>query len=178
MRYADAGVNIALADEAKQKIARLASRLTRHFPAIHMTWGAINELSTLTGYQALVDRANHPLVTTVLSRIIKDERRHFSFYFNQARIRLRERAARALTSFALRMFWSPVGSPVRGDADMRRVCQSLFGDSSGRRRLMQIDSMIARLPGLEWFNLASAYCRETTPNQPMNHMNGLANALR
>jgi hypothetical protein len=166
------------ADYLQQKIARLASPLMRHFPAIHMTWGAINELSTLTGYQALVDRANHPLVTTALSRIIKDERRHFSFYFNQARIRLRERAARALTSFALRMFWSPVGSPVRGDADMRRVCQSLFGDSSGRRRLMQIDSMIARLPGLEWFNLASAYCRETTPNQPMNHTNGLANALR
>jgi hypothetical protein len=86
------------ADYLQQKIARLASRLMRHFPAIHMTWGAINELSTLTGYQALVDRANHLLVTSVLSRIIKDERRHFSFYFNQAGIRLRERAARALTS--------------------------------------------------------------------------------
>jgi hypothetical protein len=76
------------------------------------------------------------------------------------------------------MFWSPGGSPVRGDADMRHVCQNLFGDSSGRRRLMQIDSMIARLPGLEWFNLASAHCRETTPNQPLNHTRGLANALR
>jgi hypothetical protein len=69
-----------------------------HFPAIHMTCGAINQLSTLTGYQALVDRANHLLVTTVLSRIIKDERRHFSFYFNQARIVCASAPARALSS--------------------------------------------------------------------------------
>ena len=67
--------------------------LTRHFPAVHMTWGAINEFSTLTGYHALIDRTGHPLLTTVLSRIIKDERRHFSFYFNQARLRLQPRAA-------------------------------------------------------------------------------------
>lgn len=81
------------ADYLAQKFARQLSRMTRHFPAVHMTWGAINELSTLTGYHALIDRTRHALPTTVLSRIIKGERRHFSFYFNQARRRLRPRAA-------------------------------------------------------------------------------------
>ena len=71
------------ADHLAQKFARLLSRMTRHFPAVHMTWGAINELSTLTGYHALIDRTRHALPTTVLSRIIKDERRHFSFYFTR-----------------------------------------------------------------------------------------------
>jgi rubrerythrin len=146
------------ADYMAQKVARALSRITRHFPAVHMTWGAINELSTLTGYQALIDRARHPLLTRVLSRIIKDERRHFSFYFNQARRRLQLRAARTLTSLLVRNFWTPVGRPVRGDADARRICGYLFGDEQGPHRLAEHDSMIARLPGLEWFDMASRYC--------------------
>jgi len=145
-------------DYLAQKIACVVSGLTRHFPAIHMTWGAINELSTLTGYRALIGRTGHPLLTTVLSRIIKDERRHFAFYFNQARLRLRPRAAQLLTGVALRNFWSLVGSPVRGDSDARRLCAYLFGDEHGPRRLAQLDSMVARLPGLQWFDLASRYC--------------------
>ncbi len=145
-------------DHVAQGFARVLSRITRHFPAVHMTWGAINELSTLTGYHALIDRTRHPLLTAVLSRIIKDERRHFSFYFNQARRRLQPRAARILTSIIVRNFWTPVGRPVRGDADARRICGYLFGDAQGPRRLAEHDSMIARLPGLGWFDLASRYC--------------------
>src|SRR5215469_4680947 len=76
------------ADYLALKFARLLARATRHFAAVHMTWGAINELSTLTGYHALIERTRHPLLATVLGRIVKDERRHFSFYFSQARMRL------------------------------------------------------------------------------------------
>jgi hypothetical protein len=141
-----------------QKVARLLSRITRHFPALHMTWGAINELSTLTGYRALATRADHPLLSIVLARIVKDERRHFSFYFNQARRRLRFPTARVLTAALVRRFWTPVGSRVRSDATMRRVCAYLFGDQHGARRLAEHDSMIARLPGLEWFDLGFRYC--------------------
>jgi hypothetical protein len=146
------------ADYLAQKFARLLSRMTRHFPAIHMTWGAINELSTLTGYRALIDKTRHPLLAAVLSRIIRDERRHFSFYFNQARLRLQPRTAQVLTSLLVRNFWAPVGSPVRGDADARRICGYLFGDEQGPRRLAEHDSMIARLPGLGWFDMTSRYC--------------------
>jgi hypothetical protein len=141
-----------------EKLAAMASHLTRHFPAVHMTWGAINELSTLTGYHALIERAHHPMLTTVMSRIIKDERRHFSFYFNQARTMLRDPAARRITSFIVRHFWTPVGSPVRGDADAHRICEFLFPGDEGRARLNAMDEMIARLPGLEWFDLGTRYC--------------------
>jgi Fatty acid desaturase len=146
-----------------QKIVRLLSRLTHHFPAVHMTFGAINELSTLTGYQALAQRTGHPLLRTVLSRIVKDERRHFAFYFNQARRRLCHPIARTMTTMIVRHFWTPVGSRVRTDADMRRVCAYLFGDRHGARRLAEHDSMIARLPGLEWFDLGSRYCLDRPP---------------
>ena len=141
-----------------EKIAGMASHLTRHFPAVHMAWGAINELSTLTGYRALIDRTRHPMLTTVLTRIIKDERRHFSFYFNQARRMLQDPAARRITSFLVRHFWTPVGSPVRGDADAHRICAFLFPGEAGRERLDEMDAIIARLPGLEWFDLGTRSC--------------------
>ncbi len=141
-----------------EKIAGMASHLTRHFPAVHMTWGAINELSTLTGYHALIERTRHPMLTTVMTRIIKDERRHFSFYFNRARRMLRDPAARRITSFLVRHFWTPVGSPVRGDADAHRICEFLFPGEEGRARLTAMDATIARLPGLEWFDLGTRYC--------------------
>jgi hypothetical protein len=109
------------------RIARLLARITRHFSAVHMTWGAINELATLTGYQALIARSGNPLVRTVLGRISKDERRHYSFYFNQTRERLKPRVAQILTAFIVRNFWAPVGSPVRGDADAARICDIYSG---------------------------------------------------
>jgi hypothetical protein len=150
-----------------EKLAAMASHLTRHFPAVHMTWGAINELSTLTGYHALIERAHHPMLTTVMSRIIKDERRHFSFYFNQARTMLRDPAARRITSFIVRHFWTPVGSPVRGDADAHRICEFLFPGDEGRARLTAMDEMIARLPGLEWFDLGTRYCDAPQSKTPI-----------
>jgi hypothetical protein len=150
-----------------EKLAAMASHLTRHFPAVHMTWGAINELSTLTGYHALIERTRHPMLTTVMSRIIKDERRHFSFYFNQARTMLQDPAARRITSFIVRHFWTPVGSPVRGDADARRICEFLFPGDEGRARLNAMDEMIARLPGLEWFDLGTRYCRAPQSRTPI-----------
>ena len=38
----------------------LGSMLMRDFVALHMTWGAINELTTLTGYHQLIRRSRAP----------------------------------------------------------------------------------------------------------------------
>jgi hypothetical protein len=140
-----------------------------------MTCGAINEISTLTGYQALIARTDfardrsdgqRPLLTTILERIIKDERRHFAFYFNQARRRLRAPAAQRLTALLVRNFWTPVGVTVRGDPSMRRVCAFLFPGESGVERLAAVDRSIARLPGLEWFDLGARYARGVQVSSP------------
>ena len=163
-RFSELRRRRSLADQVIVPIARLVSRVTRHFPAVHMTWGAINEFSTLTGYQAVI-RQTDPgapggepsLLTTILERIIKDERRHFAFYFNQAQIRLRPVAAQRLTSFLLRRFWTPVGVTVRGDESMRRVCAFMFPDDAGLGALGKLDFKIRTLPGLDWFNLGRRY---------------------
>ena len=165
-RFADLRRRRSLADKIIVPIARLVSMMTRHFPAVHMTWGAINELSTLTGYRAVVARTDPgaasgkpALLTSILERIIKDERRHFAFYFNQARMRLRPTAAQKMTSFLLRRFWTPVGVTVRGDASMRRVCEFMFPHDAGVSALGKVDAKISTLPGLEWFDMGRRYAQ-------------------
>ena len=46
----------------------LGSMVTRDFVAVHMTWGAINELSTLTGYYQLIRRSSHPVLHQMLTQ--------------------------------------------------------------------------------------------------------------
>jgi hypothetical protein len=173
-RFADLRSKTSLADRVIRPGIAILSRMTRHFPAVHMTFGAINEISTLTGYQALISRtdfarersgSHRSLLTTILERIIKDERRHFAFYFNQARGRLRAPAAQRLTAFLVRKFWTPVGVTVRGDPAMRRVCAYLFPGERGVERLAAVDRTVARLPGLEWFDLGARYARRVQASE-------------
>ena len=71
----------------------LGSVMTKDFVAIHMAWGAINELTTLTGYYQLIRRSEHPVLHQMLRRVIQDERRHFAFYRAQAKARLADASA-------------------------------------------------------------------------------------
>ena len=173
-RFADLRSRTSLADRLIRPGIAILSRMTRHFPAVHMTFGAINEISTLTGYRALISRTDfarersgspRPLLTIILERIIKDERRHFAFYFNQARCRLRVPAAQRLTALLVRNFWTPVGVTVRGDRAMRRVCSYLFPGERGVERLAAVDRSVARLPGLEWFDLGARYARRVQESE-------------
>ena len=110
----------------------------------------------MEGYGVLARRTSNPLLKTVLNRIIKDERRHFSFYYNKARAALEASRAQRLTTFLLRKFWTPVGSGVKADPDVNWMIRFVFGDSAGAEATRRIDSTIGRLPGLAWFDLLTA----------------------
>ena len=88
------------------------SRTWANFCAVHMTWGAINELTTLTGYLRLKTVAGHPVLSDLLERIMRDESRHFFFYYRQAEERLRSPAAAGVARFLVDHFWGPVGTGV------------------------------------------------------------------
>jgi len=87
--------------------------LGEDFVAVHMTWGAVNEWSTQTAYDRLIALADHPTLTTLLSRIARQEARHIAFYATGACTRLARSAnsGRAIR-LALRTLWAPVGSAV------------------------------------------------------------------
>jgi len=134
----------------------LGSALFRDFVAVHMTWGAVNELGTLTSYHRIIARTEHPVLVQLLQAIIKDERRHFAFYRAQARMRLaRSRQARTITRWALEHLWAPVGTGVRPQAETDFLIHSLFGDADGLVAVKEMETTLAELPGLERIRILS-----------------------
>ncbi|HZS48278.1 MAG TPA: acyl-ACP desaturase [Blastocatellia bacterium] len=140
--------------ESLETIVTLAiSKVTRHFVAAHMTWGAIQELTTLSGYSLLASKTKNPILATILRRIVLDESRHFSFYYIQAAKRLTNRGAQKLTSLLLRKFWSPVGAAVKPLDDVQFLMSYIFAGVEGESAAKRVDRTISRLPGLGWFDL-------------------------
>lgn len=137
------------------------SALVRDFPALHMVWGAVNEFSTLTGYHQLIAKTEHPVMIDLLGRVIKDERRHYAFYRNQAVLRLqRSPKARKVVRWAMEHVWAPVGTGVRPQEETDFVVTYLMGDESGLEVAAAMDATISEIPGLEETHLISDSVRE------------------
>lgn len=130
--------------------SRIVSKiLPDSFLALYMSWGALNELTTLRGYERLCDTTANPVLREICERIAKQERRHFAWYFNSARERLEKSSgARQFTKTMLRLFWTPVGAGVKSDTEVVRLIGTLFPDKHGEDLARGIDEKIATLPGL------------------------------
>jgi hypothetical protein len=135
----------------------LLSRAWPDFCAVHMTWGAINELTTLTAYRRLIALEEHPVLRDLLERIALDESRHFFFYFRQAERRMQRRAVARVARLIVDRFWSPVGSGVQPNAELVFMARYLFGDDEGRQAARRVDETIRRLPGFAGVGLLEAW---------------------
>ena len=126
----------------------LSSLAGTDFVAVHMTWGAANELSAVAAYRRLAAMNDHPALTPLLKRIAQQETRHVAFYTTQARERLEgSEKARAVTRLALAKAWRPVGSGIMPETEIVHVMGHLF---SGRREDLEgLDRRVQRLPGLQ-----------------------------
>jgi len=132
----------------------VAAALIKEFVAVHMTWGAVNELSTLHSYHRLIAKTEHPVLVDLLNRIIKDERRHYAFYRAQARMRLgRSAQARTVTRWALEHLWAPVGTGVRPQQETDFIATYLFSDQQGHAAAAELDATIGELPGLDGLHI-------------------------
>ncbi len=137
------------------------SAAVKEFPALHMAWGALNEFSTLTAYHRLIAKTQHPVMIDLLGLVIKDERRHYAFYRNQARLRLeRSSQGRKVTRWAMDHVWAPVGTGVRPQAETDFVVAYLMGDEDGMRTAAEMDAEYSKLPGLEGLTLVQDATRE------------------
>ena len=103
------------------------ARLTgKHFSAVHMTWGAINEFSTLTGYRTLWEKANHPVLTYLLKAIAREEAVHSFFYWTIARLKLQTSQFRQrMTRYIIQKFWTPVGQGLKREHETNYVIRAL-----------------------------------------------------
>jgi len=130
------------------------SYLLPFFPAIYLTIGATNELTTLTGYQQLIRRARHPVLTTMVQRIIKQERVHYAFYRSQAERLMRDsEVTRRAVRWVMTKRFRAVGEGVKSAEEVDRLAFFLFGGPDGRTAVRSIDEGIGRLPGLDGVNL-------------------------
>ena len=125
------------------------SYLIPFFPALYLTVGAVNEMTTLTGYGQLQQRANHPILSQILERIIKQERTHYAFYRSQAEKLLRQSAAaRGATRWFLQKRFRAVGEGVKTVDQVNQLAIDLFSGADGREAVRIIDQEVSRLPGL------------------------------
>lgn len=129
----------------------LAGGLVGHdFVAVHMAWGAVNEWSANAAYLRLAKQVDHPVLSPLLKRIGAQETKHVAFYASQARDRLeKSKKAQVIARFALNKFWAPVGSGISSDEEVTHVMGVLFAGAEGRKLIQDVDSHIAKLPGME-----------------------------
>jgi hypothetical protein len=121
----------------------------RTFIALHMSWGAVNEWTTQAAYARLAAREGHPVLSELMSRIMRQEGRHIDFYAAEATRRLAaSRGARTLSRAALGRFWRPVGSGVMPEVEVAFLSDYLFSGPDGRAAARRIDRRVDRLPGL------------------------------
>jgi hypothetical protein len=155
-RISHVRANLGLQNSLSILSTMAGSWLSKDFSAVYLTIGAINELSTLTGYGALVRKSRHPVLADLLSRIIKDERRHFAFYYNSAKEWLtgNEKAQR-FDRWMLERVWVPVGKGVKTQEEVDALALYLFDDEQGEEELLGIDEKIGKLPGLAGIKLMS-----------------------
>jgi len=126
----------------------------RAFPAVHMTWGSINEWTANAAYNQLSTIADHPVLTTLLGRIMRQEGRHAGFYSSYARELLADdpKAQRVVRWF-LRHQWAPVGSGDVPQSETAFISSYLFSGPEGADHVERIEERIDSLPGLAGLGL-------------------------
>lgn len=132
----------------------VGSAVLRDMVAVQLVWGAVNEWTTQAAYALLGQRSEHPVLSDLLRRIMRQEGRHIDFYSTEARRRLASSPkAQRLTRFALRRLWKPVGHGVRPEDETGFVVQHLFSGPDGEKAAQRIDRQVDRLPGLSGLHL-------------------------
>jgi rubrerythrin len=117
------------------------------FFAVHMTWGAINELMTLRFYALIRDASANALLRDLLRDLIAQESVHYRFYRAMAEQQLAGNPrAQRLVRWSLEHLWSPVGSGLRGRADGDHLVLSLVAHRPDA--VARIDGTLERIPGL------------------------------
>jgi hypothetical protein len=143
-------------DRLRPLISQLATSVIPGSTAVPLAWGAVNEWTTQAGYARLAELANHPTLTELLRRIMRQEGRHIDFYSHEAASRLSQhRLAQRSARLMLHRFWAPVGSGVMPAREVRFLTRHLFSGEAGRAALARIDRQVDRLPGLTGMHLAT-----------------------
>ena len=151
-------------DFGQTMIARL---MPATFVALWMFWGALQECLTTQAYEALARQTENPVLAELCRRIAKQERRHFAYYFGQARKQLDGRPwAQRVTRWIARRFYAPVGGGVKTDAEGARLVAQLFPGDTIFEVMGYIEKRMAQLPGMDGLDCCTRWAAKVQPMLP------------
>jgi rubrerythrin len=146
----------------------MAKVVPQRFVALWMFWGALQECLTMQAYEEVIRQTNNPVLAELFRRIAKQERRHFAYYFNQARDRLTDnRANQRFCRFIARHFYAPVGSGVKTDAQSAEIVARLFPNERIFEVMSYIERRMAQLPGMEGLDACTRWAAKMQPLLPL-----------
>jgi rubrerythrin len=151
-------------DFAQTLIAKL---MPRRFVALWMFWGALQECLTTQAYEEIIRTTKNPVLEELFKRIAKQERRHFAYYFGQARDRLADnKRNQKFVRYIVQKFYAPVGSGVKDEAQAAALVAGLFPGERIYDVMSYIERRMAQLPGMEGLDACTKWARKIQPILP------------
>lgn len=153
-------------DLLQTMIAKVAPQ---KFVALWMFWGALQECLTMQAYEEVIRQTKNPVLAEMFRRIAKQERRHFAYYFNQARDRLQDNpGAQKFCRFIAKYFYGPVGSGVKTDAESAELVARLFPNDRVFEVMSYIERRMAQLPGMAGLDACTRWAAKIQPMLPQD----------
>jgi rubrerythrin len=153
-----------LEDVGQTLIAKL---MPRTFVALWMFWGSLQECLTTQAYEELARDTQNPVLAELCRRIAKQERRHFAYYYGQARRRLEGQSwAQRFTRWIARTFYAPVGGGVKTDAEGARLVAQLFPGDRIFEVMRYIEKRMGLLPGMDGLDCCTRWAAKVQPMLP------------
>lgn len=145
----------------------VARAMPERFVALWMFWGALQECLTMQAYEEVIRTTENPVLAELFRRIAKQERRHFAYYFSQARDRLAgNRRAQRFCRWVAQAFYSPVGSGVKTEAEAAALVARLFPGQRIYDVMHYIERRMAQLPGMHGLDACSRWAAKIQPRLP------------
>jgi rubrerythrin len=152
-------------DFAQGMMARV---VPKRFVALWMFWGALQECLTTQAYEEVIRTTQNPVLAELFRRIAKQERRHFAYYYNQARDRLAEsKSAQRFCRAIVRRFYAPVGSGVKNEAQAAALVAGLFPNERIFDVMGYIEKRMAQLPGMAGLDACTRWAARIQPILPV-----------
>lgn len=145
----------------------MAKTMPKRFVALWMFWGALQECLTMQAYEEIIRTTQNPVLAELFRRIAKQERRHFAYYFGQARDRLADnKKAQRFCRFIAQKFYAPVGSGVKTEAEAAALVARLFPGQRIYDVMRYIERRMAQLPGMQGLDACSRWAAKIQPMLP------------
>jgi len=162
---AGARLKAKLEDFAQTMMAKL---MPKRFVALWMFWGALQECLTTQAYEEVIRSTPNPVLAEMFRRIAKQERRHFAYYYGQARDRLVDnKRNQRFCRYIVQKFYAPVGSGVKDEAQAAALVAGLFPGKRIYEVMSYIERRMAQLPGMDGLDACTKWAAKIQPILPV-----------